>query len=460
MNNLSGDSVRLRLRVIKTIDERRLLSGVKKVLIGFSGGIDSSVLFDVLLSLRVRYNFTLYALHFNHMIRGAESDADEESVKQRCREAGITLFTVRSDIPALARAQGKSLELAARDARYKAFYETAEQNGIDAVATAHNADDNAETVIYNLARGAGLCGIRGIPYRRGNIIRPLLDVPRKDIELYAKRRNIVYVNDSSNSDETFSRNKIRRRVIPVLKEINSSFIETLTAESNYFETVENHIKNEAAALDGDISEHGDAVILQYIYDRCPVFCDSETACRMLQAIKSKKRRTFMVSDGIKAVTEAGRVNFGSFIETEFDKIEYTPLTVGENILAGGKVTVFYNCEPKNFNDINNFSTTITLRSVIIREAIYVRARAEGDTLRVNGMTKSVKKEFINKKIPAALRGLVPVVCAGTDIVCVPYVGVSDKYKAITTPGKNECCTFTFCLNRNNNPEKEKDGGKI
>ena len=454
MSRKTGDPVRL--RVINTIESRRLLEGVKRVMIGFSGGIDSSVLFDILLSLRRRYGFELFALHVNHMIRGAESDSDEEFVKRICEKAGVPLYVVKADVPALAKAEGKSTELAAREARYAAFAKTADENGIDVTATAHNADDNVETVIYNLARGASLNGICGIPYKRGNIIRPLLDIPRKEIERYAKDREIEFVRDSTNDDEFCIRNKIRHRVIPVLKEINASLADTVTAETNLFETIRNYLVGEAALLSGDISAQNEAVILQYIFDSCPVLCDLETATRIVRAVKEKKRRVFMISDNVYAVTDSGAVNFGSHFKRDFTGIEYTPLHKGKNILASGKVEIYYNSQPKNFNDINNFSTIIALHSVIIGEAVYARARTEGDAVRINGITKTLKKEFINKKIPLEYRGLIPVICTYTDsdIVCVPYIGTSDKFKS--QGGK--CDTFTVCLkfNENNNPEKDGD----
>jgi tRNA(Ile)-lysidine synthase len=168
----------VRLKVIKTIESHNLLDNAKRVMAGFSGGADSSVLLDVLMSLRERYGFELSAVHVNHQIRGEESDHDEAFAKEVCYKAGIILWTVRVDVPALVKEKSLSLEDAARQARYEVFSKIAAENGIDLIATAHNADDNAETVLFNLTRGSALKGLGGIPYKRQNIIRPLLDVSR------------------------------------------------------------------------------------------------------------------------------------------------------------------------------------------------------------------------------------------------------------------------------------------
>lgn len=441
----------VRLKVIKTIESHNLLDNAKRVMAGFSGGADSSVLLDVLMSLRERYGFELSAVHVNHQIRGEESDHDEAFAKEVCHKAGIILWTVRVDVPALVKEKSLSLEDAARQARYEVFSKIAAENGIDLIATAHNADDNAETVLFNLTRGSALKGLGGIPYKRQNIIRPLLDVSRGEIEEYAKYKNIPYVTDSTNLSDLYTRNKIRHQVVPVLKGINPSFINTITSQSKLYDRISRYLSETAEKLDGDISDKDEVLILQYIYNRCPEFLDLETAWKIVNAVKAKARRKFAVTQSLYAFTEGGKVNFGSQTNDEPEYIEYTLLKEGKNILAKGNVVIYYNINSKNFNDINKKSTTITLHSDIINEDIFVRTRCEGDTLKISGITKSIKKEFINKKIPRKYRGLIPVICSGGDIVCVPFIGTSDKFKA---KGENKS-TFTVCLNFN--VKTEKDG---
>lgn len=440
MNNKAHDKIRL--KVIRTIETHGLLQGAKNVLLGFSGGMDSSVLFDILLSLREKYGFTLYASHINHSLRGEESDSDEEFVKKRCEEFGVKLFITRVNIPELASQSGKSIELAARETRYAAFAETAKQKGIQRIATAHHADDNAETMIFNLTRGAGLEGLSGIPYQRKAIVRPLLDVTREEIQRYAQVHGIPFVSDATNADESFARNKIRRRVIPVLKEINPAFVETAAAKSSFFSLAARRLSDEAARLKGDLSGEDEVLVLQYIFQNCPVYCGAENALRILKALTAKKRRVFSLSGGMFAYCENGVLHFGPYKKPKNEKLEYTRLCSGKTILAGGKVVIYRNPDGKNFNDINKFSTTITLYSAIINEAIFAKTRTEGDVLRINGMTKTLKKELINKKVPAVYRGLIPVVVTEKETVCVPFVGVSDKFQAKDALLRE---TFVFCF---------------
>ncbi|NLN55962.1 MAG: tRNA lysidine(34) synthetase TilS [Clostridiales bacterium] len=446
----------LRLKVIKTIEGHNLLNGANRVMVGFSGGADSSVLLDVLLSLRKRYGFEVSAVHINHKIRGKESDSDEEFVRQVCRNRGITLFVEQIDVPALAKVSKASLELAAREARYSTFFDIAEKNSIDLIATAHNANDNAETAIFNLVRGSALKGLCGIPYKRGKIIRPLLDVTREEIEDYATEKGISYVTDSTNSEDLYTRNKIRHTVLPVLKEINPSFINAFTRQSVLFEKINEYLTGQAKEISGDISEKDEVLILQYIYNNCPEFLDMETAEKISKAVREKTNRKFAVSRNLYAVTDSGSVNFRSHPENNGEFIEYTRLSTGKNILAGGKVVIYYNNSPKNFNHINKNSTTITLRSDIINGAVFVRPRNSGDTLRLNGITKSIKKEFINKKIPLKYRGLIPIICAENEIIGVPFIGIADKYK----PTTDKRDIFTIVFDFQYNVKTEKDGDSV
>ena len=424
--NRNSNKSRLRLKVIKTIDENGLLDNAKSVLLGFSGGVDSSVLFNVLLSLREKYGFTMYALHVNHMIRGEESDSDEEFVKKVCSENNVKLFVVHADIPSISVSTGKSLELAARDARYDAFGRVARENGIDVIATAHNADDNSETVLYNLIKGTYLKGLCGIPYKRGNVIRPLRDVTRKEIESYAEEFSVNYVFDSTNAVPDCSRNKLRLEIIPRIRELNPSFAETLLNTSRNFALLEDYVSSSAEKAGSDLSESHDALIASRIFSMCGGL-ERETLDKAVKAVKEKKNVSFDL-DGCKVlVINNGSVNVSESLNSENSpSVEYLELKDGEN-LFGDKTVIMRNVS-KNFNDINNFSTTVTFDSAKISNTVYARSRRTGDCVKINGMTKSVKKEFINKKIPRKYRNDIPVICSGDTVIAVPFVGVDDGYR--------------------------------
>ena len=195
-----------------------------KVLLAVSGGIDSMYMLHRAPDLFP--GASLAVAHCNFRLRGAESDGDEAFVRAECGKAGLTLFVKRFDTSAHASANGISIEMAARELRYAWFRELCGAHGFDAVATAHNANDNAETLILNLLRGTGTKGLRGIP-DHGSIVRPLLEVTRDEIREWMERHGFEWREDSTNAESEVKRNKIRNRVFPVFAEINPSFVRTL-----------------------------------------------------------------------------------------------------------------------------------------------------------------------------------------------------------------------------------------
>ncbi len=465
----------LRLKVIKTIEEHSLLNGVKRLGLAFSGGVDSAVLFDVLLSLRKRYGFSLFALHINHMIRGEESDRDEDFVKLKCGICGVKAFIERVNVPCLAESGMLSLETAARNARYFAFEALQKLHSLDAVATAHNADDNAETLIFNLTRGGYLDGVCGIPYKRGDIIRPLLKASREEIASYAKEYGVTYVTDSTNAATKYSRNKIRRYVIPALKEINPSFLDTVERETSFFKELrdslaQNNDLTGKAVCAGENAPENISKLIWQIKKACPGYIDYNTSRKIaLAALKNtSKSVVFTLAGGVTANVRNGVVRFETQKGEEGEKsvknkagaIEEKFLEKGENSFAGGRVLVCFD-PSKNFKHFNKFSTTITLRSVNISGTVYARARKAGDKIKIGGITKSLKKEFINKKIPAEIRDLIPVICRSEDIVCVPFIGVADKFAAGSpeqTKRAKRQSVFAFYFKFKFDVEKsEKDG---
>ena len=196
-----------------------LLEKGDSVIAALSGGADSVALLHFLISLKEQYDLTIHAAHLNHGIRGEEAQRDENFCKILCEKYNVPFHLRRRDIPALARARGVSEELCGREERYAFFEELAEPLNAK-IALAHTASDNAETLLFNLSRGASLGGAAAIPQRRGNIIRPLLSCTRAEIEEYCAAHGLEYVTDSSNLSDDYTRNRIRHHVIPVLRELN------------------------------------------------------------------------------------------------------------------------------------------------------------------------------------------------------------------------------------------------
>ena len=229
-----------------------------RVLCAVSGGLDSMCLLDFMTRQR---GFSVAAAHFNHRLRGAEADRDEQFVRDYCAKHGIPFVSGSGDVRALAEGEGLSTEEAARRLRYEFLQETAEKNGADAIFTAHHADDNAETVLLNLIRGTGSAGLAGIPQVRGNLCRPFLRIPRAELADYAAAHDIPHVEDSTNADpNAAARNALRTTVMPVLRQLNPRCAENiartssiLREESDALESMARGLTDQAKELPGGIA---------------------------------------------------------------------------------------------------------------------------------------------------------------------------------------------------------------
>ena len=228
------------LPLLKTIEnlirEQDLIPAGSTVLCAVSGGADSIAMLHILYRLRDKLRFRLAAAHYNHRLRGEESDRDQRFVEQFVQLCcgvhrrgdgsvlpAVALYTGSGDVAAQARLRGTGLEETAREMRYAFLQKTAQEAGADLIATAHTANDNVETILFHLARGAGLRGLGGIPPRRGNIIRPMLTVTRPQVEDYLFLHCLPHMEDSSNTSDEYTRNRIRHQVLPVLEEIAPGF---------------------------------------------------------------------------------------------------------------------------------------------------------------------------------------------------------------------------------------------
>ncbi|WP_298552780.1 tRNA lysidine(34) synthetase TilS [uncultured Algibacter sp.] len=206
----------------KHIDKRLPFLKNSKLLIAISGGVDSVVLTHLCHQLKLNISLA----HCNFNLRGDESDADEDFVLQLAEHLDVEVFVQRFDTKQYAEENKVSIQMAARELRYEWFSELAKQLQFDYILTAHHADDNLETFLINFTRGTGLEGLTGIPEINGVFVRPLLTFSSKDIKAYAKANNIKWRDDSSNKSTKYLRNKLRHEVIPILKEINPSLLQS------------------------------------------------------------------------------------------------------------------------------------------------------------------------------------------------------------------------------------------
>lgn len=219
-------------KAIRFISENKLLKKGEKVLIALSGGPDSVFLLHFLNKLKKKFEIEFGAVHINHLLRGKNSDRDELFCKTICAELKIPFYSIRKNVNAFAKKNKLSIEIAARKIRYNFFKDVCSKNNFDKILTAHNSDDNAETVLLNLVKGTGLKGIAGIPVIRENIIRPILCLTKIEILDYLESNQFEFRIDESNLKNDFERNFLRNKVIPLLKEsINPSLSKNILTTS-------------------------------------------------------------------------------------------------------------------------------------------------------------------------------------------------------------------------------------
>ena len=380
------------------------------VICAISGGADSAALLFGLYLLKEKLGITLEAAHFNHHLRGEESLRDEEFVRSFCDRYDIPLHLGSGEI----KAGKKGLEAAARDARY-AFLRSLPGK----IATAHTADDNAETVLLHLIRGTGLKGLGGITPVSGNVIRPMLAVTRADVEAFLEEWCLSHIEDSSNGTDAFLRNRIRHHVMPLLRQENPKIGENLSAMAL-------RLRMDEAFLSAQAN-----------FDTLPAV---ERLRTMEPSIRSRCLEKFLKDSGVREPEQShimaaealifsekpsARASFpgGVTIARNYDRLEKLEEKMGlEEVILPCPGEVRFGpyrilCTPaeETLRDADAFTVSPT-------GTITVRSRRSGDEMRLPGGTKTLKKLFIDRKIPAHQRESVPVICDEQGVLGVYNIG--------------------------------------
>lgn len=424
------------------------------ILVGFSGGADSSALLHMLVRYGKDNGTPIYAAHVNHGIRGEEADRDQRFCEEAAEKLGVTLFSTKLDIPSLAKKTGKSVETAARDARYGFFDEIMKKNSIPLLATAHNANDNLETILFNLTRGCGLSGICGIPLTRdcasGIVIRPIIKLSKEEILVYCEENNISYVTDSTNTDTKYTRNKIRADVIPLLNEINAAAVssagrtsESLRDDLDYLDGMTEQFlsearKGETCSIDTkSIAKTHTAIANRAIMALYSEISKGNTlesihvrAIRQL-AEKAVPHSSLDLPHKVCALIENEKLCFVGQEELSAIKEKkegyFIELHEGENPISQTKAEIIIGNSHSKRNVYKKF-IQLHLDSATINGVVFARERRAGDRIRKNGMSKSLKKMFCDLKIPIEERSRLPVICDENGILAVPFVAIRDGAK--------------------------------
>ncbi|MDD6968325.1 MAG: tRNA lysidine(34) synthetase TilS [Firmicutes bacterium] len=385
---------------------RELVQPGERVFCAVSGGADSVALLFGMYLLREKFQFDLSAAHFNHHLRGEESDRDAEFVQEFCRGYGIPLVLGQAQVlPGK-----KGLEAAAREARY-AFLRSLPGK----VATAHTADDNAETVLMHLIRGTGLKGLGGIAPVNGSVIRPMLSVTRQEVEAFLQEYHLPHREDSSNASDDFLRNRLRHHVMPLLQMENPGVSLAISAAALRLRQDEEYLQSQ---LEKELP---------------PV----SVLAQMPPALQSRYLEHFLKQNGvpepeqvhISAAREllysdkpSARMDFpgGVVIARDYDR-----LTVLGNPPAPEEAAI----PVPGVTELPQWGIRVTCDEkpnggfgVNVRGSLTVRSRKAGDEIRLPGGTKSIKKLMIDRKISAPERNRIPILADDNGVLWAGQFG--------------------------------------
>lgn len=430
-------------QVKETIHKYEMIQSGDRVLVGVSGGPDSVALLHVLKELSEHLKFEVFVAHLDHRFRGQESADDAQYVRELAASMKIEAVVEGRDVARYALEKKLSAETAAREVRYCFFQYAAEKFGCNKLATGHNANDQAETVLFNLLRGSGLAGLGGIPpVRDGWIIRPLIEITRSRIEKYCRENDLKTRLDKSNLKSIYTRNKIRLNLLPLLeKEYNHNLVETLARTSEIFREEDQFIENIAL-------NETDKVFLQKTESKVELSLDNIS---VLPGVLQKRilRRAWSLISGHpnnlefihteKALHLIARGHTGAVIELPHGIIltrGYDRITFSNQKLNQEK-EYFYELNIPGFTEIPEIDAVIQAEFVngtgkkitagtheiyldydLITKPIAARNRKPGDIFKPIGMegTKKIKNLFIDSKVSRDKRWKIPLIISGDDKV--------------------------------------------
>ncbi len=445
-------------RICSYAEKNNMLSRIDKgVLVGFSGGADSGLLLSFLHEYKKisGKSFSIFAVHVNHGIRGGEAERDARFSKDFCDALSVDFQSVDIDIPKLASENKIGLEEAARNERYFIFDKIIlSRNDLCAIAVAHNATDNAETVLFNILRGAGLSGVIGIKPTRDNIIRPLLDVSKEEIIDIMNCYDIPYVIDSTNLSNDYSRNYIRNEILPRLKRLTPypeiSFSRMTRNLSYDLDFIDSEAEKVTRKIDPDAI---DVSVLRNLHPS--VFA------RVMNDLVFKKTGAYPTAKHINAIRDmlcddnfsvalSGNYNFVCnhgicyFVAKDIlnpIKDVIFRLNRGENKIDGTNLTVYVGEVKKSFLNVYNFSIKVDIPSAIIDDGLHLRFKRDGDAYKYAGITHKIKKVFNDREIPVFKREFIPIICDNEGIIFIPGLPLCDRLKKTNS---DEKASLTLC----------------
>ena len=443
-------------RLYEFISREGLILPNEKILVAFSGGADSVALLSMLHTLSERLGITVCAAHLNHGIRGDEADRDEDFCAETCKKLGISLEISCISVPAEAEKTGEGLEECARRLRYDFLRECAKKHGCERIATAHHADDNVETILLHLIRGAGASGLVGISPKRDNIIRPLLPFRKKELLEYLEGIGESFVFDSTNNDVTMTRNKIRHQLLDTVYEINPRADAAFYNMSRLIEEDNKYLLSVAKSINKDaplsvLRELPSPILTRFLQLKYSEYVNA----RAEKSKTSEKAHTLSyvhvtpIAQFIKTgVTNAdfslpgkicAHVNVNGVQLTDTKKAapsEYEiPLKAGENNISQYRYKILITNDKNVAEEWQNIyklsiPTSVNSDTIFGKEApfLFVRSKKTGDSYVYGGHNRNVRRRLIDLKIPAYKRESLPCICDKEGIIWVPNLRVADRVR--------------------------------
>lgn len=415
------------------LEKYNLLKPKNNIIVAFSGGYDSMCLLDIMKHIAPKYDLNLYAIHLNHNWRGEESDREEEICRKFTSDINFYSEKLPSDIP--------HTETAARDARYEFFKKCAQKFKSKAVLTAHNANDNAETIYYRILKGTGLTGLEGIRENRGIYFRPLLSVYRDEIEAYCNTNHLTPNIDSSNFDTNYQRNKIRCEILPELKKISPDIEKRLNKISKSIQFANKLIEKRVKKLEkytpdefSMLDEFLQTTAVHKFVRRLNLDYDSKKIDEITQFIlknkKSKSGKTYSLTKNKWLFVNNKEISVIKRTACLVPEIKITNTGIYE---TSAYKFIIEPCSkiPKKFPADKDYTAYAELDGINFT----LRTRKDGDIIRPLGIkgTKKLKKYLMEKQIPKHKRDSLIFLCKGNEILWAPGLGISDKIKVVNNP---------------------------
>ena len=436
------------------IKENSMFDKGDKVIVAISGGPDSTCLIYLLNQFKEELGITLFGAHLNHCLRGKESDKDEEYARKTCESLNIDFYSKRVDVHKISKELNLSCEMAGREVRYSFFKELTIKLSASKIALAHNANDQAETILMRIMRGTGIEGMVGIrPVRDKIYVRPILHLSRKEIEEYCHENNIEPRIDKSNSEKIYARNKIRLDLIPYIEEnFNSDIINTLNRLSDILKKDNDYLENisikeykkycviseEMVIINQSAFLAHEAIISRIIRSALLTVnhnlynIEKIHISNIIELQKKDTGKSIMLPHNIVAENCYGNIHI--YIHKKFIEINNNvySLKVNErNYIKSLDKVIQIVVKPRLlFEEIkgNNFIVYFDYDKIL--EPITFRYRKQGDKFIPFGMTgnKKLKDLFMDLKIPKEKRNEIPLICFGHDIGWVVGYRISEKFK--------------------------------